>query len=51
MRYGGSQQRQFVVIRAESIPEFLYPRARIHLENSSDRPAPFDGRRRTSNVS
>src|SRR5215472_8823946 len=36
MRDGASQQRrsQFVVTRAESIPEFLYPHAHIHLGHS-----------------
>ena len=36
MHDGASQPPQFVVIRVESIPEFLHPHAHIHLENSSD---------------
>src|SRR6516165_3319257 len=37
MRDGASQQRQshFVVRHAESIPEFLYPHAHIHLESEA----------------
>ena len=49
MRDGTSQQRrsQFVVTRAESIPEFLYPHAHIHLETSSGK---LDARLRSANA-